>query len=527
MLRGSMFRRVFRGVYVETDVPDSPLVRVEAALAVVDETAFASHASAARVYGVPIPDAARRDVLVLDPDRRRARAGVRCSVNPRPDVRIVHGLRVSAPAQLFVELASLLNLVDLVVVGDNLVRTGRVTSDQLVDYCTLDRASRRGHSKAGRALRTTAGRLAHGDQAPNAPGAGRAAGTQGQHHRRRPNPQPLRRYDLCWPEVKVIVEYDGRHHIEREDTWECPSVTAGRQYSMTTRMADPDRGRKRDLSPSRADRAPSLAAAAPTTTARRTDSSGRCLAPALPESPADQTMLMHDSDAQSAVDAVTTGADARLRRIDAWRTCYRGVKHTELIAIGIGHDDPADFALASVDPVRPEGDETLDLRLLITVGGRGNVEVQPVLPGLRRARVTAPVDLRAAVRRLDRGLLVLVPDQRPAQRVLQKYPTCCVPSVDSAPMTPVFARKLLPGSMTQNSLPSGSASTTCSASGPWPMSRCRPPSSSASPRSPAGPRLTNLSDRSASGSGRSSAPGSGRTRPEPGVIVGNSPKPPS
>jgi hypothetical protein len=34
------------------------------------------------------------------------------------------------------------------------------------------------------------------------------------------NGQPLRRYDLCWPKVKVIVEYDGRPHIEREDTWE-------------------------------------------------------------------------------------------------------------------------------------------------------------------------------------------------------------------------------------------------------------------------------------------------------------------
>jgi hypothetical protein len=29
-----------------------------------------------------------------------------------------------------------------------------------------------------------------------------------------------RRYDLCWPSVRVIVEYDGRHHIEREQNWE-------------------------------------------------------------------------------------------------------------------------------------------------------------------------------------------------------------------------------------------------------------------------------------------------------------------
>ena len=152
LLRGSMFRRVFRGVYIAAEVPDSPLVRVEAALAIVDKTAFASHASAARVYGVPIPTLPDEHVSVLDPDQRRNRAGVRCSVNPRPDVRIVRGLRVSAPAQMFVELASILNLVDLVVVGDNLVRTGRVTIDQLVDYCTSTRASRRGSSETGRSV---------------------------------------------------------------------------------------------------------------------------------------------------------------------------------------------------------------------------------------------------------------------------------------------------------------------------------------------------------------------------------------
>lgn len=29
-----------------------------------------------------------------------------------------------------------------------------------------------------------------------------------------------RKYDLCWPEVRLIVEYDGRLHIERVEQWE-------------------------------------------------------------------------------------------------------------------------------------------------------------------------------------------------------------------------------------------------------------------------------------------------------------------
>ena len=134
-------------------------------------------------------------------------------------------------------------------------------------------------------------------------------------------------------------------------------------------------------------------------------------------------------------------------------------QHTELVAIRIGHHDPADLALADVDAGRPEGDEPVDLRLLVAVDGRSEVEVQPVLPGLRRHRRPAPGDLRTAVRRADRGLLVLVPDQRPAQRLAPEVPDLLRAVADSAPMKPQSARKLLPGSITQNSLPSGSAST--------------------------------------------------------------------
>ena len=32
--------------------------------------------------------------------------------------------------------------------------------------------------------------------------------------------EPVRRFDLSWPEARVVVEYDGRHHVERIDQWE-------------------------------------------------------------------------------------------------------------------------------------------------------------------------------------------------------------------------------------------------------------------------------------------------------------------
>lgn len=46
LLRGSRFRRIFRGVYVDAAVADSPTLRTRAALCLFDPTAFASHASA-------------------------------------------------------------------------------------------------------------------------------------------------------------------------------------------------------------------------------------------------------------------------------------------------------------------------------------------------------------------------------------------------------------------------------------------------------------------------------------------------
>src|SRR5690348_6700921 len=97
-------------------------------------------------------------------------------------------------------------------------------------------------------------------------------------------------------------------------------------------------------------------------------------------------------------------------------------QHTELIAIGIGHDHPADLTLPDVDVPRPQGDEAVDLGVLIAVDGWSDVEVQPVLAGLRLHWWSAPGDLRTAVWGANRGLLVLIPHQRPAECVAPEVP---------------------------------------------------------------------------------------------------------
>ncbi len=214
------FRRLFHNVYVDASVAVTPALRAEAALKLFDNGAFASHVSAARIRNVPIPTVPDEHVTVLHTKHRRRPLGIVPHVNAAPSVVEVKGVRVSAPSQMFIELASLLGLVDLVVVGDHLVRQGMVSVRALVTACEESRAS--GAQAARRAARYVRERV-------DSPMETRLrmlivlAGLPEPRVNltlRDGEGRPVRRYDLCWPSVRVIVEYDGRHHVERVESWE-------------------------------------------------------------------------------------------------------------------------------------------------------------------------------------------------------------------------------------------------------------------------------------------------------------------
>ena len=113
----------------------------------------------------------------------------------------------------------MLGLVDLVAVGDHLVRHRLATIQELVARC---RSATGAVSLARRAAELVRERV-------DSPMETRLrlllvlAGL--------PEPEvnltvrdvdgvPVRRYDLIYRDARTIVEYDGRHHIEREQTWE-------------------------------------------------------------------------------------------------------------------------------------------------------------------------------------------------------------------------------------------------------------------------------------------------------------------
>lgn len=218
-LRGSRFRRIFRGVYIDARVPDRPLVRAAAALLIQPAGAFASHATAASIHGLPVPVGTLTHVTVLGEDDRRRRQGIQCHIGPALDVTDVGGVRVSGPHQMFVELASQLSLVDLVVVGDALVRLGRATARSLVE------ASNASTAKHARAASRAAGYVRAHVDSPMETRLRMLIVLAGlpepvvDHKVRDDQGSVRRRFDLSYPRVRLIVEYDGRHHVEVRKSW--------------------------------------------------------------------------------------------------------------------------------------------------------------------------------------------------------------------------------------------------------------------------------------------------------------------
>lgn len=219
-LRGPGFRLVLPGTYVAATTVVTPRLRATAALLPYDGTAWASHASAARVYDLPIPTSADEHVSVRRAGLRRRHRGVRAHVGRSTVVRVVDGVPVSEPRMLFVEMAESLSLVDLVVLGDAMVRRRLVSPGDLVRFC-----ADADHKAAARARRAAA--YARPDvDSPMETRLRMLLVLAGL-----PEPrvnltvrdevgEVVRKYDLSYPAIRVAVEYNGKVHVLVPGAWE-------------------------------------------------------------------------------------------------------------------------------------------------------------------------------------------------------------------------------------------------------------------------------------------------------------------
>jgi very-short-patch-repair endonuclease len=221
-LRGRGYRRIRHGVYIHAKAAERPFERVEAALLLHPEGAYASHTSAARVYRLPVPDRLSDEHVTVfhKPDRRSPRGVCPHLAPPSGSMVLLHGIRVSAPEQVFLEMASLVNLVELVVIGDALVRQGRVSPEQLMAAASAYRGR-------GAVLARRAASFVRRDV--DSPMETRLrmlivlAGLpepQVNFKIYYPDGRVRYRLDLSYPALKLAIEYDGRQHADDPRQWQ-------------------------------------------------------------------------------------------------------------------------------------------------------------------------------------------------------------------------------------------------------------------------------------------------------------------
>ena len=221
MLRGSKFRRIFRDVHIRADVKDSLDDRARAALLLHPERAYASHTTAAELYGVVVPPSSLVHVSVFRAKDRRWNAGLKPHVAPpHTAVTTLRGIRISDKYRMFIELAAVLELVDLVVAGDNMLRVFGISA------ATLRGELSRSSDYWSGAARHAASFVRDGVDSPMETRLRMLLVLAGL-----PEPEVnlairdehgdvVLRFDLAYRHARVAVEFEGRHHVEVVRQWE-------------------------------------------------------------------------------------------------------------------------------------------------------------------------------------------------------------------------------------------------------------------------------------------------------------------
>lgn len=126
-LSGGRTVRLARDVYVAASAPVDLRRRATAALRSVDGSAWVSHATAAALRDLPLPPRLREldriDVTVPSPQHAPRGTGLRGrqrTLDPG-QISVDGGLRMSSPAQAFVDGTDYLSFEDLVALGDAIV----------------------------------------------------------------------------------------------------------------------------------------------------------------------------------------------------------------------------------------------------------------------------------------------------------------------------------------------------------------------------------------------------------------------
>ena len=219
-LRSGRYQRLFHDLYLSAEIAATPAVRAKAVLKVCPPGTQVSHFSAAELWGAIVPSQPLTHVSCPQPGVRSQRGGVG-SHRLNRDAHTVRfrGIRMSGPEQTFIDLACVLPLVDLVVLGDSLVKAKRTTVDRLA--VAVDAWAGSGSRPARRA----AGFVRLGVDSPMETRLRMLMVLAGlpepvvNHIQYDANGGWAKRFDLSYPDLRLLIEYDGRHHAEDEQQW--------------------------------------------------------------------------------------------------------------------------------------------------------------------------------------------------------------------------------------------------------------------------------------------------------------------
>lgn len=221
-LIGPRFQKVFYDVYVATGVQVTTALRADAALRLAGPDAWISHRTAAQLWGLPIAADGYTHVSVAEQSRRLRRQGIKSHLGQdAAQRRLRNGLLLTTPTQTFIDLAaSGLPLVELVVVGDAMLKKELVSVDALIEAIDAwagygTRLARR----AARQLRTGVDSAMESRLRMLLVLAGLPE-PEVNHIVYADDGSWWMRFDLFYPAFGILVEYDGRHHSDDITQWE-------------------------------------------------------------------------------------------------------------------------------------------------------------------------------------------------------------------------------------------------------------------------------------------------------------------
>jgi very-short-patch-repair endonuclease len=221
-LRGQRYTRLYHDTYVPSaDVVTTLRVQAATVMSRLPQAHHISHHTAVRLWGGVAPDSADVHVSMCTREERCRRSGVAAHLAGK-DVRVTthHGLAISTPVQGFLDLASVgVSLIDLVIAGDSLVKATKLDPATLIE--AADAWSGRHAKQARRAARL----VRRGVDSPMETRLRLLLVLAGLPEPdvnfilRAPDGSWRRRFDLCYPQVRLIIEYDGRQHAFDHEQW--------------------------------------------------------------------------------------------------------------------------------------------------------------------------------------------------------------------------------------------------------------------------------------------------------------------